>query len=237
MIERKDNVRIDVSGLTRTFVLHNQNHAEIPVLNNVNFKVSEGECLVLNGCSGSGKSSLMRTLYGNYRVGSGKVRIRGEQGWVDMALASPRQVISLRRSSLGYVSQFLRVIPRVSTLDVTMQPLLELGVNKEDCLDRAKGMLRRLNVPERLWLLPPATFSGGEQQRVNVARGFMVNYPVFLLDEPTASLDSKNSQVVMELISEARQRGAAIVGIFHDNALRDQIADRQLMMNGEANAA
>lgn len=132
------------------------------------------------------------------------------------------------------VSQFLRVIPRISALEVVMQPLLDTGVPREACAAKAARLLTRLNVPERLWHLAPSTFSGGEQQRVNIARGFIVDYPILLLDEPTASLDAKNSAAVVELIREAKTRGAAIVGIFHDEAVRNDVADRLHPMGASA---
>jgi alpha-D-ribose 1-methylphosphonate 5-triphosphate synthase subunit PhnL len=148
-------------------------------------------------------------------------------GDIDVATAAPRGIIELRRHTLGYVSQFLRVVPRVSTLDVVAEPLLATGSARADAIARAARLLTRLNIPERLWSLSPTTFSGGEQQRVNIARGFAHAYPALLLDEPTASLDPANRATVLAMIIEAKARGAAIVGIFHDAAARDEICDRQ----------
>src|SRR5690606_15816203 len=126
----------------------------------------------------------------------------------------------------GYVSQFLRVIPRVTCLDVVMEPALARGIDLAFARQRAQSLLDRLGIPERLWPLAPGTFSGGEQQRVNIARSFMVHWPILLLDEPTASLDDANRGVVMELIAEARRAGSALVAISHDAVTRDSIADR-----------
>jgi len=181
---------------------------------------------VLHGHSGSGKSTLLRSLYANYLPDEGHIHVRHGDEWVDLVQAPARKVRDVRRTTIGWVSQFLRVIPRVPALEVVMQPLLDLGVPRDICAARAASLLTRLNVPERLWHLAPSTFSGGEQQRVNIARGFIVDYPILLLDEPTASLDAKNSAAVIELIEEAKARGAAIVGIFHDDAVRDRVADR-----------
>ncbi len=139
----------------------------------------------------------------------------------------------MRRQTLGYVSQFLRVIPRVATLDVVMEPALARGWSRDSAELRARSLLARLNIPERLWQLAPGTFSGGEQQRVNIARGFMVEWPILLLDEPTASLDEANRQVVLELIGEAKGAGAALIGIFHDRAAREAVASRYLDMSQE----
>ncbi|MGP2447614.1 phosphonate C-P lyase system protein PhnL [Pantoea stewartii subsp. indologenes] len=222
--------QLRVENLCKTFVLHNQNGAALPVLQNACLDVSQGECVVLHGHSGSGKSTLLRALYGNYQANSGHIWVQHQGEWVDMAQAPVRQIIAIRRDTIGWVSQFLRVIPRVPTLEIVMQPLLERGVERGFCEARAKELLTRLNVPQRLWSLAPSTFSGGEQQRVNIARGFIADYPVLLLDEPTASLDSVNSAAVVGLIEQARERGAAIVGIFHDEAVRERVADRLHVM-------
>lgn len=217
---------IDVSGLAKTFVLHNQGGVRLPVFAGVDFTVAAGECVVLGGPSGAGKSSFMRTLYGNYLASAGQVVVRHDGLPVDITAATPRQILDIRRRTLGYVSQFLRVIPRVPTLEIVKEPMLASGVEEGQATHRARTLLARLNLPENLWSLPPATFSGGEQQRVNLAHGFAMEYPILLLDEPTASLDADNRRVVIDLIEEAKARGAAIVGIFHDTAVRDRVATR-----------
>jgi alpha-D-ribose 1-methylphosphonate 5-triphosphate synthase subunit PhnL len=166
----------------------------------------------------------MRMIWGNYRIDAGTVRVGG----LDLARASAREIIALRRTTLGYVSQFLRVVPRVPTLDVVAEPLLTLGHAPGAARDAAAAMLGRLNIPERLWSLSPTTFSGGEQQRVNIARGFIHPWPALLLDEPTASLDPVNREVVLGLIEGAKAGGAAIVGIFHDAGARARVCDREV---------
>jgi alpha-D-ribose 1-methylphosphonate 5-triphosphate synthase subunit PhnL len=215
---------ISVENVSKSFVLHNQGAAEIPVMDGASLTVSSGECVALVGASGAGKSTLMRMIYGNYLTASGRIMV----GDLDVATAAPREIIQLRRRTLGYVSQFLRVVPRVSTLEVVAEPLLATGTTREVALAQAVTLLTRLNIPERLWQLSPTTFSGGEQQRVNIARGFAYPYPALLLDEPTASLDPTNRATVLAMITEAKARGAAIIGIFHDHAARDEICDRQL---------
>jgi alpha-D-ribose 1-methylphosphonate 5-triphosphate synthase subunit PhnL len=209
---------ISVRGLAKTFVLHNQGGVELPVLKDVDLDVEPGECVALHGPSGAGKSTLLKCLYGNYRVSAGSVRVAN----VEMAGAGTREILSLRNEKLAYVSQFLRVIPRVSALDVVAEPL----EGAEDARRQAEQLLLRLRIPMRLWSVPPATFSGGEQQRINLARSFIRPKPVLLLDEPTASLDSDNRTTVVSLINEARAAGAAIVGIFHDQKVRDAVATR-----------
>lgn len=215
---------IELNGVVKTFVLHNQGGAVIEVMRDAGFSVAPGECVALSGASGAGKSTLMRMIYGNYLASAGQIRVAG----VDLVQAEPREILALRRESLGYVSQFLRVVPRVPTLQVVAEPLLTLGVDAETAQARAADLLRRLRIPEPLWSLSPTTFSGGEQQRVNIARGFAHDYPALLLDEPTASLDAKNRRTVLDLILDAKARGAAIVGIFHDAAARAEVCDREI---------
>ena len=192
------NSMLKVSNVQKTFVLHNQGAMKLPVLAGADFSVNKGECVVLNGYSGSGKSTLLRALYANYLVDQGSIEIRYQGEWTDIANSTPRTIVNLRRTTIGWVSQFLRVIPRISAIEVVMQPMIELGGCREQARIKAANLLSRLNVPEHLWSLAPATFSGGEQQRVNIARGFIVDYPILLLDEPTASLDATNSAVVVE---------------------------------------
>lgn len=215
---------ITLSNVSKTFTLHNQGAAVIDVLSDVSFSVASGECVALTGASGAGKSTLMRMLYGNYIAQAGRIDVAG----VDLVTAEPREIIKLRRETLGYVSQFLRVVPRVPTLEVVSEPLRAVGVAQDQAEARARDLLARLNIPERLWSLSPTTFSGGEQQRVNIARGFAHDFPALLLDEPTASLDVQNREVVLSLIEEARDRGAAIIGIFHDEAARDRVCSREI---------
>ena len=228
---------IRAEDLSKTFVLHLQAGARIPVLDRLTLDVGAGECVSLNGPSGVGKSTLLRSLYGNYLPDRGKVMVRHRGDMVDLVAAEPRMVLEIRRETVGYVSQFLRAIPRVSSLEIVAEPARALGVTPDDARARAKELLRRLRIPDELHDLAPATFSGGEQQRINIARGFAVDYPVLLLDEPTASLDDDNRDTVLDLIMEARDRGAAIVGIFHDRQTRERIADRGFDLHEQRPAA
>ncbi|QEQ25021.1 phosphonate C-P lyase system protein PhnL [Achromobacter xylosoxidans] len=221
---------IEVRGLGKMFTLHNQGGIRLPVLEAVDFDAAAGDCLVLAGPSGTGKSTLLRCLYGNYLATEGSIRVRAGDSWVELVGAPEQRILALRRDVIGYVSQFLRVIPRVSALDVVAEPLRMAGIDAGEARERASAMLRRLNVPQRLWGLAPATFSGGEQQRVNIARGFIARHPILLLDEPTASLDPDNRAVVVALIREARAAGRCLLGIFHDEEVRDAVASRVLAL-------
>jgi alpha-D-ribose 1-methylphosphonate 5-triphosphate synthase subunit PhnL len=217
---------IVVDDLAKTFILHNADSAAIPVFQGLRLEVGPGECVVLAGESGVGKSTLMRSIYGNYLPTSGGVRVLHDGAYVDITSAAPHQVLEVRRRTLGYVSQFLRVIPRIPTLQLVMEPLLENGVSEDEARERASALLSDLRLPRAHWDLPPATFSGGEQQRVNIARSFIREYPVLLLDEPTASLDAENRAIVVSLIRRALAKGAAMIGIFHDHDVRDAVATR-----------
>ncbi|MGB0684307.1 MAG: phosphonate C-P lyase system protein PhnL [Magnetovibrionaceae bacterium] len=226
-----------VEGFAKSFTLHNQGGVTLPVLEGVSFTVEPGECVVLHGPSGTGKSSLLRAIYANYVTQSGKIWVRHNDDMMDVASAAPRDILAIRRASLGFVSQFLRAIPRVAARDVVAEPLRALSVDPSEARSRAESLLARLNIPERLWGLAPGTFSGGEQQRVNIARGFVHPYPVLLLDEPTASLDAANRAVVVQLIEEAKVRGAAIIGVFHDSDVRDAVSDRLIHLEAAPKAA
>ena len=237
MTNEKKAPAIRVEKLSKTFVLHVQGGARLPVFANLSLEVAAGECVALYGPSGTGKSTLLRSLYANYKPGSGHVWVRHDDEWVDMAGAAPHRVLEVRRRTVGYVSQFLRVIPRVPARDIVAEPLHALGVSLAEARAKAESLLARLNIPAAMWDLAPATFSGGEQQRVNIARGFAVDYPILLLDEPTASLDAGNRAVVIDLINEAKARGAAVVGIFHDDEVREAVADRIFDLSKERVAA
>ena len=224
-------------GLAKTFTLHLQGGTRIPVLDGVGFELRAGQCIALVGPSGAGKSTLMRALYGTYRVDAGRILVRHGNGMVDVAGADPRLVLQVRRDSLGYVSQFLRTVPRVPALDVVAEAAVLRGAAPGQARVDAAALLALLGIPNRLHALPPATFSGGEQQRVNLARGFIGGHPVLLLDEPTAALDPRNRDVVVGMIQAAKARGGAIVGIFHDVAVRDAVADTTLHVHPLQEAA
>jgi alpha-D-ribose 1-methylphosphonate 5-triphosphate synthase subunit PhnL len=228
---------IEIENAEKTFTMHLQGGVRLLVVRGVSFQVKAGECVVLSGPSGAGKSSILKMIFGNYRCDGGRIGIRhlGEQ--VDLATAEPRQILSVRRTTIGYVSQFLRAVPRVATLDVVAEPLIANGIGRATAREQAGTLLRRLNIPERLWPLPPSTFSGGEQQRVNIARGFISDLPILLLDEPTASLDAANRAVVVELIAQKKRAGVAMVAIVHDDEIRGRIADRMIDVTAFAAAA
>ena len=224
MSERDIVLRID--GVAKSFTMHLRGGAVLPVVRGVTFDLAAGEIAVLGGPSGVGKSSILKMIYGNYHVERGAILLRDGRTWVDVAQSPPRRMLALRKTAIGYVSQFLRAIPRVAAIDLVAAAAREGGLAERPARDKAASLLARLNLPERLWGLPPATFSGGEQQRVNIARGFASVHPILLLDEPTASLDAASRARVIELIVERRNAGSALLGIFHDQELARSLADR-----------
>lgn len=222
---------LKIDALGKHFTLHQQAGVQIPVFNRLSAQINAGESVAVTGASGRGKSSLLKLIYGTYRATTGSIRVRNGQDWIDVVSAQPREVLDLRKSTIGYVTQFLRVIPRVPAEVIVAEPLLDRGTSEGEALARARLLLARLNIPERLWHLSPMTFSGGEQQRVNIARGFAASFPLLLLDEPTASLDTSNRQRVLELIAEARQQGSAVVAVFHDEQERKRACSREIPLD------
>jgi len=225
------------AGLSKSFTMHLRGGVRLGVLDNVRFALAAGQCAVLSGPSGIGKSSILKMLYGNYAVDAGTISVFHAGAPVALSAADARATLNVRRDTIGYVSQFLRTIPRVSALDIVAEPLMAHAVPAETAREKARTLLDRLNLPERLWSLPPATFSGGEQQRVNIARGFITDHKVLLLDEPTASLDAENRAVVIEMVTEKKAAGTALLGIFHDADVRDAVADTLIDVSAFAPAS
>ncbi|MEL7330909.1 MAG: phosphonate C-P lyase system protein PhnL [Cyanobacteria bacterium J06560_2] len=222
---------LQAENLHKGFTLHAQGGIHLSVLQAIALTVNKGECVALQGVSGSGKSTLMRSLYANYRVDSGAIWINHQGSWIDLTACKPHELIAIRTHTIGYVSQFLRVIPRVSALKVAAEPLMETGVCESTATEKVRSLFTHLNLPERLWSISPTTFSGGEKQRVNIARAFAVERPILLLDEPTAALDAKNTEAVMQLIEQKKAQGCGLVGIFHDADVRARVCNRTLTFN------
>ena len=228
---------LELRDVGKSFTMHLQGGLRLSVLSGISFSVGAGDCVVLDGRSGLGKSTILKMIFGNYRCDSGKILVRHDGETVDVATATPRQMLELRRRTIGYVTQFLRAVPRVPAIDVVAEPLLLAGTSPEVARNKAMEMLRQLNIPETLWRIPPATFSGGEQQRVNIARALIAEHPILLLDEPTASLDAENRSRVVALLAARRAAGTAMVGTFHDGEARSSVATRIFSLPERSEAA
>ena len=222
---------INVQNVSKTFILHQQNGVRLPVLQRASLTVNAGECVVLHGHSGSGKSTLLRSLYANYLPDEGQIQIKHGDEWVDLVTAPARKVVEIRKTTVGWVSQFLRVIPRISALEVVMQPLLDTGVPREACAAKAARLLTRLNVPERLWHLAPSTFSGGEQQRVSIARAIVTRPPLLVCDEPTGNLDPQTSRGIMDLLERINRTGTTVLVATHDREMVDNMRRRVIALD------
>jgi alpha-D-ribose 1-methylphosphonate 5-triphosphate synthase subunit PhnL len=228
---------LEVNDLSKIFNLHILNGKRIEALKQINFTMKEGEIIGLTGKSGSGKSSLMKCIYRTYLASSGEIIYTSRSGPVDMVQADDHQVIDLRKSEITYCSQFLSVIPRVSAVDVVCENLFRIEKDKEKAREKAKTMLEALGLPVELWDAFPVTFSGGEQQRINVARAIIAEPRFLLIDEPTASLDVKTKDVVIDLILELKKNGTSVLCISHDEYTLDRLVDRRLHLEmGEINA-
>lgn len=222
---------LSVKNLCKTFTLHLRGGTTLSVIDDANFELGAGECVALTGPSGTGKSSVLKMIYGSYRADSGSIFLHGENDTdkpLDICQASDRELLLLRQTRMTIVSQFLRVLPRISSLDLVCEPAVKTGVPDALAQSMAEKLLQQLNMSSQLWQLPPATFSGGEQQRVNIARGFIGSHSLLLLDEPTASLDENNRDIVIDLVREKKAQGTAVLGIFHDPFVRQAIADREV---------
>jgi len=222
---------LSVEGLEKTFDVHVLDDTQVVGLDGVSFEVRDGEFLAVVGESGSGKSSLLKCLYRTYEPTAGSVLYRGGDGAVDLAACSDRTVMDLRADAIGYTSQFLDEIPRVPAVDVVARPLVEQGTPTDAARERARELLDALSVPEALWDAYPATFSGGERQRVNLAQALAPKPDLLLLDEPTSALDPETRRAAIDLLEEYLDAETTVVGVFHDTDVVEAVADRVIVLD------
>lgn len=231
---------LQVEGLAKHFYMHVQ-QKEIPSASAISFNVHSGRLTALVGPTGAGKSTVLKTIYRTYLPCRGRMLYRSASGRpVDLAAADEHTILALRESEIGFVTQFLFALPRQPAIDVVAAPLYKLGITKTEGRRQAARILRRLHIPDRLWTLPPGTFSGGERQRINLARGVIGRPRLLLLDEPTASLDSETTNDVCGIITDLKNEGTGILAVFHDPDLVRRMADSVYRMDhpaGVGNAA
>ena len=226
-----ESIILSVDGLGKSFYLH-ERELNVPSAHGVSLIARAGEMTALTGPSGSGKSSLLKCIYRTYLTDDGSIWYRRSDGEIiDLANTDERIILELRQSEIRFVTQFLHCLPRRTTLQVVAKPAMDVGVDQDEASDHAAELLRILNLPEHLWNVPPTTFSGGEKQRVNVARGLITEPRLLLLDEPTASLDSYSAGLVVEMIQHQKDRGCAILSVLHDKQLVASIADEEVKLS------
>ena len=219
--------KLKIKNLSKTFTVHTQGGIKIEAYKDINFEVGEGEFLSLFGPSGMGKSSILKAIYRTYITTSGDILFNvSDKESANIATCDESEMLYLRKNYIGYVSQFLQVLPRISAVNIVANPLIEKGEGEKVAQDRAKELLDYLSIKEELFDVSPLTFSGGEQQRVNIAKGIIAPKSLLLLDEPTASLDKVNTMKVIEKLQEIKKQGVAMVGIFHDTEAMNKISDK-----------
>lgn len=222
---------LNVEGLSKEFVMHIRDDAKIEGFSDVSLSLTDGALIAVTGPSGVGKSSLLKCIYRTYTPTGGHVYYTTAGcNEVDLATAEPREIIRLRNKEIGYVSQFFSVIPRVSALDILIQTQTAVGVSPSGARAKSADYLERVGIPERLWDMYPATFSGGEKQRLNIANALITRPRLLLLDEPTASLDVRSKEWVMRLILDLKKEGTAMIGVFHDEIAIRILADARYDM-------
>ncbi len=219
---------LEVNDLSKIFNLHILKNKRIEALKEISFTMKEGEIIGLTGKSGSGKSSLMKCIYRTYLASSGEIIYASQDGSIDMVTADDHQIIELRKTEINYCSQFLSVIPRVSAVDVVCENLFRIEKDKNKAREKAKEVLEQLGLPFELWDAFPVTFSGGEQQRINVARAIIAGPRFLLIDEPTASLDARTKDIVIDMIVDLKRNGTSVLCISHDEYTLDRLVDRRI---------
>lgn len=218
---------LQVSNYAKQFTIH---HLErhIPVLGELSFTLNEGEFLLVRGPNGVGKSTLLRCLYRSYRPSAGKAIYNSEHGAIDLARAADVDMTFLRRTELGFVTQFLRPRPRATALELVAEPLAAIGQSKESAEKAASKLLETFGLKSALWSAYPTTFSGGEQQKVNLARALIRPRRLLLLDEPTASLDKETRGALADRLAELKAEGVAMIAVLHHPEDVSGLVDNEL---------
>ncbi|MGF7058773.1 phosphonate C-P lyase system protein PhnL [Brassicibacter mesophilus] len=222
---------LKIQNLSKSFTLHNLKK-HIKACKDISISLKEGEFIGITGKSGSGKSTILKSIYRTYSPQSGEIWYNSEKfGLIDLTSISERQMIYLRKYEIGYVSQFLNVMPRTTARQIVEQAVIEMGGEKEYAKKEAEKMLAHFELDRELWDSYPNTFSGGEKLRLNIARAMVKRPRLLLLDEPTASLDSSSKLKVRELIEQLKNQGTTMLGIFHDLEFMEGLCDTEFDMH------
>lgn len=232
---------LEVENLSKHFNIHHLGR-RIDVFDNLSFALSPGEFLLVAGPNGAGKSTLLRCLYRSYLPSGGHAyyhseTLQTEDQRIDLVQAADLDIAMLRKHEIGFVTQFLRPRPRVTALELVAEPLLNTGVSLVDAEEEAKAALDAFGLKPALWSAYPSTFSGGEQQKVNLARALIRPYRLLLLDEPTASLDVGAREALRQWLASLKARGVAIIAVLHHDEDAGDLVDRRLAITQLATVA
>jgi alpha-D-ribose 1-methylphosphonate 5-triphosphate synthase subunit PhnL len=226
------STHLEVINLSKRFTMHILGKKEIVAFRDINFKIDQGRFLGVSGKSGYGKSSLIKCIYRNYDVTSGDIFLYDQTGAkINLTQIGDIEMLDIRTRRMGYVSQFFQAIPRVTTMNIVIEPLIDRGWQKEAAIERAQALFQLFDIPKNLWDAYPSTFSGGEKQRINLMRTLIDCPEILLLDEPTASLDRNNRQIILNIIQQIKKQNITMIGIFHDPAELEMLADEILPLD------
>jgi alpha-D-ribose 1-methylphosphonate 5-triphosphate synthase subunit PhnL len=217
-------VLLDVRELSKQFEMHHLDR-QIAAFEDVSFTLDAGQFMVIGGSNGAGKSTLMRCLYRTYRPTGGSAWFKSSYGPIDLTRLADIDMALIRDQEIGFVTQFLRPRPRVSALELVAEPLIAVGKTVKDAERRARDLLAEFGLKEALWQAYPATFSGGEQQKVNLARALIRPVKLLLLDEPTASLDTDARRSLTARLAQLKASGTALIGVFHHASDVEHLTD------------
>lgn len=217
---------LEIKGLSKSFTIHHLGK-NMQAVRDIHLSLDEGEFIGIVGKSGSGKSTVLKSIYRTYLPEEGAILYRSEKfGLVDLAQLSERGVHHLRKHEIGYVSQFLNVMPRTTARELVEQSVIEMGESEEAAHQAAIDALSHFELDPELWDSYPNTFSGGQKLRLNIACAIVKKPRLLLLDEPTASLDDASKLKVREMLERLKTEGTTMVGIFHDLEFMDGLCDK-----------
>lgn len=217
---------LEIRNLEKSFYIHDPG-IRIDSCHDISLTLNHGEFIGIVGVSGAGKSTILKCVYRSYLPMRGEIWYNSAAfGRIDLASAAEREILYLRRGEIGYVSQFLNVMPRTTAREHVMSSLIETGADAAGAAAAAKEALDYFRLPETLWDIYPATFSGGERLRLNLAHAMVKKPRLLMLDEPTASLDGKTKVLVRDILQKLKGMNTSMIGIFHDVEFMEGVCDK-----------